>query len=99
MDFAEKLVLVLRDGKKLIGVLRSWDQFGIGVYKSTSSRCVLSRDLHLANLVLLDTIERIFVKDVYADIARGIYIVRGENVLLLGEIVRLERPVGDNADA
>lgn len=24
----EKLVLVLRDGRKLIGVLRSWDQFG-----------------------------------------------------------------------
>lgn len=27
--YAEKLVLVLRDGRKLIGVLRSWDQFGI----------------------------------------------------------------------
>ena len=25
---AEKLLLVLRDGRKLIGVLRSWDQFG-----------------------------------------------------------------------
>lgn len=24
----EKLVLVLRDGRKIIGVLRSWDQFG-----------------------------------------------------------------------
>ena len=24
----EKLLLVLRDGRKLIGVLRSWDQFG-----------------------------------------------------------------------
>ena len=28
-DSAEKLLLVLRDGRKLIGVLRSWDQFGI----------------------------------------------------------------------
>ncbi|MCJ1264192.1 SM-like, degradation of cytoplasmic mRNAs and positively regulates transcription initiation, partial [Lobaria immixta] len=61
-----KLVLVLRDGRKLIGVLRSWDQF--------------------ANLVLQDTIERIFVQDIYADIPRGIFLVRGENVLLLGEI-------------
>ena len=26
---SEKLVLVLRDGRKLIGVLRSWDQFGM----------------------------------------------------------------------
>ncbi|KAI4177455.1 MAG: hypothetical protein LQ343_000436 [Gyalolechia ehrenbergii] len=62
----EKLVLVFRDGRKLIGVLRSWDQF--------------------ANLVLQDTVERIFVEDLYADISRGIFLVRGENVLLLGEI-------------
>lgn len=27
--FTEKLVLVLRDGRKLVGVLRSWDQFGM----------------------------------------------------------------------
>lgn len=25
---AEKLMVSLRDGRKLIGVLRSWDQFG-----------------------------------------------------------------------
>ncbi len=25
----EKLVVVLRDGRKMIGVLRSWDQFGM----------------------------------------------------------------------
>ena len=42
----------------------------------------------LANLVLQDTIERIFASDRYADIDRGVYLVRGENVLLLGEIVR-----------
>lgn len=41
-----------------------------------------------ANLVLQDTIERIFVQKIYADIPRGIFLVRGENVLLLGEIVR-----------
>ncbi|KAL8797134.1 MAG: hypothetical protein Q9195_000601 [Heterodermia aff. obscurata] len=40
------------------------------------------------NLMLQETVERIYTKDVYADIQRGIYIVRGENVLLLGEIVR-----------
>ncbi|KAL7653881.1 hypothetical protein ACMYSQ_008554 [Aspergillus niger] len=62
----KKLVLVLRDGRKLIGVLRSWDQF--------------------ANLVLQDTIERLYAGNLYADIPRGIFLVRGENVLLLGEI-------------
>ncbi|KZF20025.1 Sm-like ribonucleo protein [Xylona heveae TC161] len=62
----KKLMVSLRDGRKLIGVLRSWDQF--------------------ANLVLQDTVERIFADKYYADVPRGIYIVRGENVLLLGEI-------------
>jgi len=78
----KKLMVALRDGRKLIGVLRSWDQF--------------------ANLVLQSTVERIFVPPpsisssnkplsptqpgLYADIPRGIFLVRGENVLLLGEI-------------
>ncbi|KAI1187743.1 hypothetical protein F5B17DRAFT_306245 [Nemania serpens] len=72
----KKLLLVLRDGRKLIGILRSWDQF--------------------ANLVLQSTVERIFatvsdpkhpgLRGVYSDKAHGIFLVRGENVLLLGEI-------------
>lgn len=40
------------------------------------------------NLVLQDTIERLFVQNLYADIERGLFLVRGENVSLLGEIVR-----------
>ncbi|KAI1130354.1 hypothetical protein F5Y10DRAFT_122470 [Nemania abortiva] len=73
----KKLLLVLRDGRKLIGILRSWDQF--------------------ANLVLQSTVERIFAittepsdphhpRGLYADKLHGIFLVRGENVLLLGEI-------------
>ncbi|GME41609.1 hypothetical protein GTA08_BOTSDO00507 [Neofusicoccum parvum] len=68
----KKLMVALRDGRKLIGVLRSWDQFGM--------------EASCANLVLQDTIERIFVQNLYADINRGVFLVRGENVLLLGEI-------------
>lgn len=37
--------------------------------------------------MLQDAIERIFVNDIYGDIYAGIYVVRGENVVLLGEIV------------
>ena len=40
-----------------------------------------------ANLVPQDTVERIYAGKLYADIQRGIFIVRGENVLLLGEVV------------
>ncbi|KAK9237564.1 hypothetical protein V1525DRAFT_403551 [Lipomyces kononenkoae] len=62
----KKLLVLLRDGRKLIGILRSFDQY--------------------ANLVLQDTIERIIVEQMYSDIERGVYIVRGENVVLVGEI-------------
>lgn len=60
-------MVLLRDGRTLIGYLRSVDQF--------------------ANLVLHKTIERIHVGTEYGDIPRGIFIIRGENVVLLGEIV------------
>ena len=43
--------------------------------------------LILANLLLQETIERIHVGKEYGDIHRGIYLVRGENIVLLGEIV------------
>lgn len=73
----KKLLICLRDGRKLTGILRSWDQF--------------------ANLVLQSTVERIFATlpdatdtsqliGYYADKPHGIFLVRGENVLLLGEI-------------
>merc|ERR1711946_119717 len=66
-DLDKKVIVVLRDGRTLIGYLRSVDQF--------------------ANLVLHRTIERIHVGKEYGDIPRGVFIVRGENVALLGEIV------------
>lgn len=40
-----------------------------------------------ANLVFHQTVERIHVGKKFGDIPRGIFIVRGENVVLLGEIV------------
>ena len=62
----KKLMVFLRDGRKFIGILRSFDQF--------------------ANLVLQDTVERIYVDQSYGDIERGVFLIRGENVVLLGEI-------------
>lgn len=41
----------------------------------------------LGNLLLQGTIERIYIGSEYGDIPRGIYLVRGENVALCGEIV------------
>lgn len=65
-ELDKKLMVLLRDGRTLIGYLRSIDQF--------------------ANLVLHRTIERIHVGQEFGDIPRGIFVVRGENVVLLGEI-------------
>lgn len=45
-------------------------------------RCILS-----ANLVLEDTVERVYHKDVFAEQWVGLFLIRGENVVLLGEIV------------
>ncbi|KZV77728.1 Sm-like ribonucleo protein [Peniophora sp. CONT] len=61
-----KMLVVLRDGRKLHGVLRSYDQF--------------------ANLVLEDTVERIYSGNTYAEQRCGLFLIRGENVVLLGEI-------------
>ena len=60
-ELDKKLMVLLRDGRTLIGYLRSVDQF--------------------ANLVLHRTIERIHVGSEYGDIPRGIFVVRGENVV------------------
>lgn len=67
-EIDKKLMILLRDGRTLIGYLRSVDQF--------------------ANLVLHKAIERIHVNDKYGDMERGVFIIRGENVVLLGEIDR-----------
>ncbi|KAJ1980419.1 hypothetical protein H4R35_001142 [Dimargaris xerosporica] len=62
----KRLLVILRDGRKILGFLRSYDQY--------------------ANLVLQNSVERIYVKDAYGDIQRGVFVIRGENVVLLGEI-------------
>ena len=65
----KKLLVLLRDGRKLLGTLRSFDQF--------------------ANAVLEGACDRVIVGDLYCDIPLGLYIIRGENVVLIGELVGL----------
>ena len=65
-SFAERVLVVLRDGRNLVGLLRSFDQF--------------------SNVVLEDTYERHFAQGKYGDLALGLYIIRAENLVLLGEM-------------
>jgi len=39
-----------------------------------------------SNLVLQNTVERIHSGSKYGDIQRGIFLIRGENIVLLGEV-------------
>jgi U6 snRNA-associated Sm-like protein LSm1 len=83
-------MVALRDGRKLIGVLRAWDQ--VFLPRHVCACFLLTQDAsQYANLVLQGTVERLIVGGMYCDIPRGLYIIRGENVLLLGEIVRCGR--------
>ncbi|ODV96421.1 hypothetical protein PACTADRAFT_16555 [Pachysolen tannophilus NRRL Y-2460] len=62
-----KVFVLLRDGRNLFGILRTFDQY--------------------ANLVLQDTVERIYLPDnKYSEADRGVFLIRGENVVMLGEI-------------
>lgn len=65
-EIDKQQLVMLRDGRILIGVLRSVDQF--------------------ANLVLQDTVERLLVDNEFCDLHRGIYLIRGENVALMGDV-------------
>ncbi|KAJ8431392.1 hypothetical protein Cgig2_022617 [Carnegiea gigantea] len=92
-----KLLVLLRDGRKLLGTLRSFDQFGIFFYTIMSflaSFCCLFAiylsELFVfdaANVVLEGACERVIVGDLYCDIPLGLYIIRGENVVLIGELM------------
>jgi U6 snRNA-associated Sm-like protein LSm1 len=60
------VLLVLRDGKHLIGRLTSYDNFG--------------------SLVLENSSERKFAGGKYCDVEQGVFLVRGENITLIGEV-------------
>lgn len=61
-----KVLLMLRDGRHLTGILRNFDQY--------------------LNMTLDDAAERIIMKGKYCDVPLGLYIVRGDNIVLIGEI-------------
>ena len=56
--------------------------FDLSFFKKTNQPTLV-----LANLVLEDTVERIYHGDSYAENWHGLFLIRGENVVLLGEIV------------
>ncbi|CAH8391046.1 unnamed protein product [Eruca vesicaria subsp. sativa] len=86
----KKILVLLRDGRKLMGLLRSFDQFGTFVLCFFLC-CLLKFPEEVfcfceANAVLEEAYERVIVGELYCDIPLGLYIIRGENVVLIGEL-------------
>lgn len=71
-ELDKRLMVQLRDGRKVIGILRSFDQF--------------------ANLILEKAKERIIVGTQYAEVSLGVELIRGENVVLFGEVDEAKEP-------
>jgi U6 snRNA-associated Sm-like protein LSm1 len=88
--FLEKLIVLLRDGRKLLGTLCSFDQFGT-VYPHIFTYFPAIRSsfnvYFAANVVLQGACERVIVGELYCDVPLGLYVIRGENVVLIGELV------------
>jgi len=61
-----RVMVVLTDGRHVLGDLASYDQFG--------------------SLVLERAVERHFARGRFCDDEMGVYLVRGENVCLVGEV-------------
>lgn len=43
--------------------------------------------VYVANVVLQNACERVIVGELYCDVPLGLYVIRGENVVLIGELV------------
>ena len=64
-EIDKRVMIILRDGRHLVGRLRSFDQF--------------------MNLILEDTCERVLLPGRFCDVPLGLYIVRGDTIVLMGE--------------
>lgn len=64
-EIDKRIMIILRDGRHIVGRLRSFDQY--------------------MNLIMEETCERVLMPGKFCDIPLGLYIVRGDTIVLLGE--------------
>jgi U6 snRNA-associated Sm-like protein LSm1 len=57
------------------------------VGQSKYRHIVNQANYHEANLVLEDTVERIYHGSAFGQTHHGVFIIRGENVVLIGQVV------------
>lgn len=77
LDYLDKnVILILRDGRKLVGYFRSFDQY--------------------SNILMEEVVERKVFEENFADLYMGVFIVRGENVVFIGELDEDTWGIGSN---
>jgi U6 snRNA-associated Sm-like protein LSm1 len=87
-----RLLVILRDGRHLVGILRTFDQFSNMVLQETSERRILvvaeeegaEPSSTQGGTVCYQT-----------DIELGLFVVRGDSVVLFGEVYEDEEEIGD----
>lgn len=90
-ELDKTLLIQLRDGRKLIGIMRSFDQFANIVLEGTKIHELASFEptnslLTVSTLFHTGARERIIVGNQFGEVDLGLHLVRGENVVLLGEL-------------
>mmetsp|Transcript_24465 Transcript_24465/g.36281 ORF Transcript_24465/g.36281 Transcript_24465/m.36281 type:complete len:188 (-) Transcript_24465:286-849(-) len=78
-----RIMIVLRDGRHLVGILRSFDQFSNMVLGETSERRVLHLQKDKETICY------------FTDIKLGLYLVRGDSMVLLGEVENKDEDAED----
>lgn len=90
-EIDKKLMVLLRDGRTLIGFLRSCDQFANLVLHNTIERIHVDQEYgdiqRQVKYVFSSLRFKIKPLSYFLPFFRGTMIIRGENVVLLGEIV------------
>ena len=78
------MLVVLRDGRHLVGTLRTFDQFANMVLEDTSERRIL---VVKREEIDVDDEDKGETTTCYqADVKLGLYVVRGDVVVLMGEV-------------
>ena len=88
-DLDKRILIILRDGRHLIGILRSFDQFMNLIIEETFERIIvgginLFRQNPPSQCLIFDLLGQIAER--YCDILLGLYIVRGDSIVVMGEI-------------
>ena len=92
-----RLLVILRDGRHLVGILRTFDQFSNMVLQETSERRILvvDKDVNEPKVEDIDDTDGQAQQSqpksanticYQTDIELGLFVVRGDNVVLLGEV-------------